>query len=595
MPNRGLEALERAAFLSGTASELKGESLFRHLSSLVVDLLEVEIAGIMLYDAAGESPAGPGLVAQAPVVGLAPDAASLLAGYRIPLGQDSPALRYWEKAEPVAINDALSDPLVRELGLDDVAAQMGIRSTMLCGLQHEGSLLGLIQVCNKRDGSDFDREDMRLLSIFARQAAATLRNAQLLEEIQRYVDEAAALSSLYRMTSDLASLRLQPMDLKEMLAVVLQHLRQVLDYDSCLVFLATADGQALRVEAVDGAAAGVGAAGRPASAEGMLGIDTPVDAGINGWIFGQGQPLLIEDADLDPRRLHIKGRTEGIRAAVGAPLVADGQVIGTIYATREEPGSFSTMHLDFLSFTAVQVAASVQRARLLDRATRRAEEMETLLSIATVMASTLDPEQLLQAIYEQAGRVMDTSAFFVAIHDPDGDTIDFRLVYDRGRRLEPFSLSASESQGLTAYTIRTGQPLLIRNWEQEREDAPLSEMAPVVIGEPTLSWLAVPIIVQARILGAMGAQSYRAHAFTARQERLLAAIANQAGISLQNARLLADLKLVNTDLQEMVTAQAYLLQAIDTTTAALDAAEDLDDLRRQLQVGAGPGKTAGDD
>jgi sigma-B regulation protein RsbU (phosphoserine phosphatase) len=301
----------------------------------------------------------------------------------------------------------------------------------------------------------------------------------------------------------------------------------------------------------------------------------------------------VEDADLDPRRVHIKGRTESIRAAIGAPLIADGQVIGTIYATRRQPGSFDQAHLDFLTFTAAQVAAGVQRARLLDQARRRAEEMETLLSIAAAMASTLEQDEILQTIYEQAGRIMDTSAFFVAIHDRDGDRIDFRLVYDRGQRLQPFSLSFAESQGLTAYTIRTGRPLLIRNWEEERHDAPLSAANPVVIGEPTLSWLAVPIVVQDRVLGAIGAQSYRAHAFTARHERLLSAIANQAGISLHNAWLLADLKLVNTDLQEMVTAQAYLLQAIDATTSAVNAAEDLDDLRRQLQGRESPAALAG--
>jgi len=592
---RGLEALEYAARLAATASGLKGQSLYRHLGTVVADLLHVEIACILLYDAGLdlEIPA-PALVAQMPIIGVPDETASLIAGYRIPLDEGSPARRYWDDARLLVIDDVQADPLVCELGFDRLATLLGVHSTMLCGLLHDGTLLGLIQVCNKRNGAgslvDFDEEDTRLISIFARQAAATVRSAQLLAEIQRYVDEAAALSSMYRMTSALASLQVRATDLNGMLAVVLQHVHQVLEYDSCLVFLATADGQALRVEAVDGAALLTDA---DLPAEHMLGIDTPVDAGINGWVFSRGQPLLVEDADLDPRRVHIKGRTESIRAAIGAPLIADGQVIGTIYATRRQPGSFDQAHLDFLTFTAAQVAAGVQRARLLDQARRRAEEMETLLSIAAAMASTLEQDEILQTIYEQAGRIMDTSAFFVAIHDRDGDRIDFRLVYDRGQRLQPFSLSFAESQGLTAYTIRTGRPLLIRNWEEERHDAPLSAANPVVIGEPTLSWLAVPIVVQDRVLGAIGAQSYRAHAFTARHERLLSAIANQAGISLHNAWLLADLKLVNTDLQEMVTAQAYLLQAIDATTSAVNAAEDLDDLRRQLQGRESPAALAG--
>ena len=584
---RGLAALERAARISGSMAGLKGKALYRQLNSLVNDLLEVEICGIMLYDADQQV-----LVAQVPALGV-PD--EVLAGYRIPLGEDSPAHRYWEEDIPVVINDTQADPLVHELGLYHLAHELGVHSTMVCGLLHEGRLIGLIQVCNKRDGTPFDLEDVRLLSIFARQAAATIQNAQLLEEIQGHVDEAASLSSLYRMTSALA----QAVDLKEMLSIVLQHVRQVLDYDSCLILLVSADGQALRIEAVD---AGDGP-GRPSLAgmdletrgiERILDVDIPVDAGINGWIFREGKPVLIADADLDPRRLHIKGRTESIRAAVGAPLITDGQIIGTIYATRRRPNSFTEAHLDFLSFTAAQVAAAVRRARLLDQTRRRAEEMETLLSTAAVIASSLDQDQILDAIYEQAGRIMDTSAFFAAICDKDSDTVCFRLIYEQGQHLEPFCVALSESRSLTAasaaYTIRTGRPLLIRNWPEEQSSLPFGPLgvddagsSSLALTEPCLSWLAVPIVAQDSVLGAIGARSSEAHAFTSKQERLLSAIANQAGISLQNARLLADLRLVNTDLHEMVAAQAHLLQTIERTISALNTAEDLADLRRQLE------------
>ena len=215
---RGLAALERAARISGSMAGLKGKALYRQLNSLVNDLLEVEICGIMLYDADQQV-----LVAQVPALGV-PD--EVLAGYRIPLGEDSPAHRYWEEDIPVVINDTQADPLVHELGLYHLAHELGVHSTMVCGLLHEGRLIGLIQVCNKRDGTPFDLEDVRLLSIFARQAAATIQNAQLLEEIQGHVDEAASLSSLYRMTSALA----QAVDLNEMLSIVLQHVRQVLDW-----------------------------------------------------------------------------------------------------------------------------------------------------------------------------------------------------------------------------------------------------------------------------------------------------------------------------------------------------------------------------
>jgi sigma-B regulation protein RsbU (phosphoserine phosphatase) len=386
------------------------------------------------------------------------------------------------------------------------------------------------------------------------------------QELERLMEEsrlhAAEMDSLYQMALALAA----AVNLDEMLNDVLKQVRHVLACDVAFVSLATAGGQALRIEAVDGR-----------GADELQGIEFPVDRGINAWIYREGKPVLIADADTDPRRLHIKGRTEEVRAAVGAPLMADGATFGTIYAACSQPNCFSKAHLDFLTITASQVAAAVQRARLLDRARRRAEEMETLYNIGAVMAASLDVGHVLQTIYEQAGRIMDTSAFFVALYEPASDELRFELVYERGERIEPFAVRLSGSKGLTAYVVRSAEPLLIHNWELERSNLPIE---PLMVGEPTVSWLGVPIIVQDRVLGAIGSQSFSAHAFTNRQARLLAAMANQAGISLQKARLYEDLKLVNTDLQEMVGAQAHLLQAIEEMIPVLNLEEGPEILRR---------------
>ncbi len=383
-------------------------------------------------------------------------------------------------------------------------------------------------------------------------------------ETVEYQELQERLESLYSMTLALA----ETATLDEMLDVVLKQIHHTLVYDSSFVTLATDDGQALRVRASAGD-----------DAERLLSVEFSIEQGINAWIYREGKPALIGDADTDPRRLHIEGRTEPIRAAIGVPLIVDGQPIGTIYAARRQPHTFTQSHLDFLTMTAAQVAAAIQRAHLLDQARQRAEELETLLTIGAVMASTLDLDEVLLTIYEQAGRVMDTSAFFVALYDSGSDELRFSLVYDRDERLEPFAVRFAESQGLTAYVIRTAQPLLVRNWELERDGLPVE---PLIIGDSTLSWLGVPIIIQDQVLGAIGAQSYEPYAFTNRQLRLMSAIANQAGISLQNARLVSDLKLLNTDLQEMVNAQAHLLQTIEEMLPALNLEAGSDALRRLI-------------
>ncbi len=359
-------------------------------------------------------------------------------------------------------------------------------------------------------------------------------------------------------------------DLDSLLNETLRQVHEALHCDMCSINLLTAEGRVLLCRAVRGE-----------GARWFLGMDFGVEQGINGWIVREGQPVLIADADQDPRRLHVKGRTESIRAVVGAPLIVKGQALGVIYATARRPGVFTPAHLEFLVALAQQVAPAVQHAWLLEQAVRRAEEMESLLSISAVLAASLDVDQILQTIYEQASRIMDTSAFFVALYDPQRRELDFRLVYDQGRRLQPFTLPLNEKKGLADHIIRSKEPLLIRHLTKEQASLPIP---PLVLGRPTQAWIGVPIKFADQVLGVISSQSYEPYAFTARQMRLLAAIAGQAGIGLQHANLVASLR----QAQQAVAEERDKLVHLHRVVANVQRAEDVTSRLQQIANGLQP-------
>jgi GAF domain-containing protein len=98
-----------------------------------------------------------------------------------------------------------------------------------------------------------------------------------------------------------------------------------------------------------------------------------------------------------------------------------------------------------------------------------------------------------------------------------------------------------------------------------------------VLGRPTQSWLGVPIVVKDEVLGVIGAQSYEPYAFAGRHLRLLSAIANQAGIALQNARLFADVQRAHQSAAEERDKLAHLHHVVADVQKA-------DDLGAKLQI-----------
>jgi GAF domain-containing protein len=388
--------------------------------------------------------------------------------------------------------------------------------------------------------------------------------------------QASEMASLYEMTMALNSAT----DLDERLRMVLQQVRRVLDYDICIINLATADGTALRVRAADGE-----------GADRLLGIELPVDHGINAWIYREGKTVLVGDADTDPRRLHIPGRTESVRAAVGAPLIAHGHLIGTIYAGCRQPHTYTEAHLSFLSIAATQVAAAVQQARLLDQARRRAEEMKILFNIVVDMQRADDLSAKLQIIADGLKK-LGWGRVSVSLRDADLNMIDLAcsgFTPEDEATLRASSLPGSEWKKRFAAEFdrfRIGNCYYLPwsdAWVRENVRGVRSHMHEPALslteGAVTDGWhpqdlLYLPLYGrEKRVVGIIGLDDPQDGGKpTPDSLHIIELFAQEAALAIENAKLLADLKLVNTDLQEMVTAQAHLLHTIEEMIATVTLA-----------------------
>ena len=150
------------------------QDVFGRLSEHTAMLLEAESSAILLFN-----PEHGALICQEPAFGV-PD--GIVRGYRIPLDKDSPAWAAWESGGPLVINDVASSPLVHALGLEELARRIGLRSTLLSMLRVGGKSIGVLQVSDKRDGTDFTPDDERVLEIFASQSAIAIQNARYQEQ-----------------------------------------------------------------------------------------------------------------------------------------------------------------------------------------------------------------------------------------------------------------------------------------------------------------------------------------------------------------------------------------------------------------------------
>jgi PAS domain S-box-containing protein len=133
---------------------------------------------------------------------------------------------------------------------------------------------------------------------------------------------------------------------------------------------------------------------------------------------------------------------------------------------------------------------------------------------------------------------MDTSNFFVALYDQKNEEKSYPLVFEEGQRVQ-LSPSKLGNRGFSDYIIRNKKAVFAPN--DVLRHMQLLGIEFVALNEddtPSQSWLGVPLMIGDRVLGLISVQSVqKSNLFNEHHRDILATIASQAAIAIENARL----------------------------------------------------------
>ncbi|MEJ2207742.1 MAG: GAF domain-containing protein, partial [Anaerolineae bacterium] len=233
------------------------------------------------------------------------------------------------------------------------------------------------------------------------------------------------------------------------------------------------------------------------------------------------------------------------RAALAAPIKFRDQVIGAV--DLEEVGTerrWTTDEMALVQAIADQVGLALENARLFADTQRRAEQLSMLHQVGLDITSALDLDGVLQALYDQISRMVDTGSFYVALYDETTDIVEFPFVTGIDGRIEVASIRlrdrpAAKDQGeashsFTAQVIESGEVLHVPDLLRLPRDTSYRPMA--VSERRTRAYLGIPLVFRERVFGVMSVQSYEPGVYRQEEIDLLNTIATQASIAIQNAR-----------------------------------------------------------
>lgn len=241
-----------------------------------------------------------------------------------------------------------------------------------------------------------------------------------------------------------------------------------------------------------------------------------------------GRPVLIKDTETDSRWTRVP-HLRPIRSWLGAPLIHAGQFMGELTLDSPDPYQFTEEDAELVHALATQVAAALHSARQYQDEQRRAERFRVLNEVSLAI-SQLGLRSVLELVYQNVSRLMDTSTFFIGLLDAEANVVHLMGSYDFGQpRPDEFQ---SADAGITGLVLRTRQPLIVHDTAVER-------LPPEVIiqDEMPRSILMMPLIAQDEIVGVISVQSYKPHSYSQDDIDMLETIAGAVAIAVRNARL----------------------------------------------------------
>jgi signal transduction histidine kinase/CheY-like chemotaxis protein len=360
-------------------------------------------------------------------------------------------------------------------------------------------------------------------------------NTEITAEIERLADELAEVREQLGATSEvLAVIGRSASDLDRVLETVVESARKLCGANAGQVFLAYGD----RYRLVYGS--GMTAEYREFIASNPVVLER---GSLVGRVGLDRRATQITDVLADPDYGQAEAqRVAGFRTIMGVPMLLDGDVVGVLSVWRTQVDPFSERAVEVLTTFAAQAALAVRTVDLVrtlesrtDELGRKVNQLEALGAVGQAVSSSLNLTEVLNTIITQAVQLSGSDGG--SIYEFDEAAREFRVETVWGTSPEAFDALRRARIGLDDTFIgkaaTLGRPLELT----DLRDAPLDPHLNALAETGWRSLVAVPMLREGRIVGAMVFRRHTPGRIPQEIYELLETFASQSALALINAQL----------------------------------------------------------
>lgn len=347
--------------------------------------------------------------------------------------------------------------------------------------------------------------------------ALRIRTADLEKRIAEKTLEADALREIGQAIGSM-------LNTDKMLRKVADIVVKVTGTDLCLIYLLDESAEELVLR---------GASGETKDFVGKIRLK--IGEGITGWVAREGTHVVLpREAWLDARFKPVPNlQQDKYQSMLSVPLRGSHDMVGVINVRTNPPHDYSEIQVSLLDSIARQVGGAVENYNQYRRMEKRASQLNTLSEISRTITSDLYLEEVLQLIVAMTAESLNFKICSVMLLDEDTNELVIKATQSKSRAYTK-KPNVSLTDSVAGRAVTEGKPITIRDVRK----TPGYQYPDIARKEGLCSLVAVPLAVKKDIIGVLNCYTAAPHEFSEEEINLLTALANQAAISIQNAKLM---------------------------------------------------------
>ena len=354
------------------------------------------------------------------------------------------------------------------------------------------------------------------------------RTAATLAATRSQVDEARVATERWVAQLEVAQraaarMTVRP-SVRDVAQAVAEEIRAIVDYHACRVYV---------LEGTDVLVPVVAAGENGYETIALEDLELKVGEGLTGWVAAHGHPVLVPDANADPRGVTIPGTDDIDESMVVVPMRYDERVTGVITLSKVGLRQFDLADVRILSILADQAAMAVESAKAISASTALAEDLRRIADMSSALSHSLDPRQVAELIAQHIGSAFGADECGISSWDRHGDRIVMKGYWpaDRLESLEPVYALAGYPE---TRRVLESQTFAMIDTEDPAADPAEVEL---LLRDGQRSLVMVPLVAKGETIGLVELCGLGPLHLDARRIDLARAMANEAAMALANAQL----------------------------------------------------------